>query len=138
MWMAYTEASDDSQSEVVDLKSAVIKLQRTLYRLAFDADHEAVYGMERFYSISECRNLAETYNRGYNTCDRYLTSKINIDELIRRLQTLHLTRFIFDLEDFLPSHLQKHLARIINDENYDSEGEEGVEGEEEDDVDAVL
>lgn len=137
MWMAYTEASD-SKSEVVDLNSAVIRLQHTLHRLTFDADHEAVYGMERFYSTSECRSLAESYNRAYTTCEKYLTSKINIDVLVRRLQELHLTRFIFDLENFLPSHLQKYLARIVTDDNYDSEEEEDEEGEEKDDVDAVL
>lgn len=136
MWMAYAEASD-SKSEVVDLNSAVIRLQGTFHRLTFDAEHEAVYGMERFYSISECSNLAENYNRAYNTCEKYLTSKINIDVLVRRLQELHLTRFIFDLENFLPSHLQTYLARIVNDGNYDSEEEGAVEEEEEDDVDAV-
>ncbi|KAJ8943989.1 hypothetical protein NQ314_009572 [Rhamnusium bicolor] len=138
MWMAYAEASD-SKSEVVDLNSAVIRLQGTLDRLAFDADHEAVYGKERFYSTSECENLAENYNCAYNICERYLTSQINIDVLVHRLQELHLTRFIFDLENFLPSHLQKYLIRIATDDgNYDSGVEEAEEAEEKDDVDTVL
>lgn len=136
MWMAYAEASGSS-SEVVDLTSAVIRIQHTLHRLSFDADHEAVYGMERFYSTSECRNLAESYNRAYNDCERYLTGKINIDLLVCRLQELHLTQLIYDLESFLPRHLQIYLTGIDDDSNYVSEEEESEKSEEEDDADAV-
>ena len=131
--MCYAEACD-SESEVVDLNCAVIKLQCTLERLAFDADHEAVYGMERFYTISECRNLADNYNNAYNSCERYLTAKIDIDMLVYSLQELNLTHFIFDLEKFLPSHLQKYLIRISTDDNYDGEEVETEGVEEKDDA----
>lgn len=115
MWMCYAEGCD-SVSEVADLNDAVTRLQCTLERLAFDADHEAVYGCERFFTISECTKLAESYNCAYNNCERYLNGKINIDILVCRLQELGLTRFIFDLEKFLPPHLQEYLAKISGDD----------------------
>ncbi len=94
MWMAYAEACEN-EIEIFDLKSAIVKLQCKLERLAFDANHESIYGMDRFYSISQCRNLAESYKSAYKSCERYLTAKINIDMLVHSLEVVNLTQFVF-------------------------------------------
>ncbi|KAF5281202.1 hypothetical protein FQA39_LY17842 [Lamprigera yunnana] len=40
-----------------DLKSAVERLYEELGALEFDADHEAIYGMERYYTVQQCEEL---------------------------------------------------------------------------------
>uniref|UniRef100_V5GWW1 Uncharacterized protein n=1 Tax=Anoplophora glabripennis TaxID=217634 RepID=V5GWW1_ANOGL len=134
MSMAYVS---DIDSELVDLNSAVIHLQTLLSSLTFNAEHEANYGMDGLYSTTGRRNQAETLNCAYNTCERYLASKINIDVLVHTLHELHLTPFILQLEHFLPLHLQKYLARILNDDKYDSDVDEGNETGEEDNLNVV-
>ncbi|KAF5281364.1 hypothetical protein FQA39_LY17806 [Lamprigera yunnana] len=45
MWMLYAE---QHWTKTIDLKSAVEPLYEKLGTLEFDADHEAIYGMERY------------------------------------------------------------------------------------------
>ncbi|KAF5287851.1 hypothetical protein FQA39_LY15665 [Lamprigera yunnana] len=44
MWMLYAE---QHLTKVIDLNSAIEHLYEKLGALEFDADHEAIYGMER-------------------------------------------------------------------------------------------
>ncbi|KAF5296712.1 hypothetical protein FQA39_LY12412 [Lamprigera yunnana] len=47
-----------------DLKSAVERLYEELGALEFDADHEAIYGMERYYTVQQCEELRDKYKIG--------------------------------------------------------------------------
>ncbi|KAF5298549.1 hypothetical protein FQA39_LY11750 [Lamprigera yunnana] len=48
MWMLYAQ---EHWTKSYDLKSAVERLYEELSALEFDADHEAIYGMERYYTV---------------------------------------------------------------------------------------
>ncbi|KAF5288213.1 hypothetical protein FQA39_LY03981 [Lamprigera yunnana] len=47
-WMFYAE---QHWTKAIDLKSAVERLYEKLRVLEFDADHEAIYEMERYYMV---------------------------------------------------------------------------------------
>ncbi|KAF5295136.1 hypothetical protein FQA39_LY13287 [Lamprigera yunnana] len=51
MWMLYAE---QHWTKAVDLKSAVERLHQKLGALEFDANHEAIYEMERYYTVQQC------------------------------------------------------------------------------------
>ncbi|KAF5282278.1 hypothetical protein FQA39_LY17640 [Lamprigera yunnana] len=48
MWMLYAQ---EHWTKSYDLKSAVERLYEELDALEFDSDHEAIYGMERYYTV---------------------------------------------------------------------------------------
>ncbi|KAF5298150.1 hypothetical protein FQA39_LY02574 [Lamprigera yunnana] len=59
MWTLYAE---QHWTKAVDLKSAV-----ELGALEFNADHEAIYGMERYYTVQQCEKLRDKYKNGRKT-----------------------------------------------------------------------
>ncbi|KAF5299844.1 hypothetical protein FQA39_LY11381 [Lamprigera yunnana] len=54
MWMASTE---QGLTKAVDLRTVVKRLYDQFSALKFDAEHEAVYGLEKGYSVIECSEL---------------------------------------------------------------------------------
>ncbi|KAF5298560.1 hypothetical protein FQA39_LY11761 [Lamprigera yunnana] len=54
MWMLYAQ---EHWTKSYDLKLAVERLYEELGALEFDADHEAIYGMERYYTVQQCEEL---------------------------------------------------------------------------------
>ncbi|KAF5269102.1 hypothetical protein FQA39_LY08772 [Lamprigera yunnana] len=54
MWMLYAQKH---WTKAFDFKSAVGRLYEELGALEFDADHEAIYGMERYYTVQQCEEL---------------------------------------------------------------------------------
>ncbi|KAF5276884.1 hypothetical protein FQA39_LY06435 [Lamprigera yunnana] len=58
MWMLYAE---HHWTKAVDLKSAVERLYEKQGALEFDADHEAIYGMERYYTVQQCEERRDKY-----------------------------------------------------------------------------
>ncbi|KAF5302981.1 hypothetical protein FQA39_LY10159 [Lamprigera yunnana] len=58
MWMLYAE---QHWTKAIHLKSAVVRLYEKLGILEFDADHEAIYGMERYYTVQQSEELLEKY-----------------------------------------------------------------------------
>ncbi|KAF5290570.1 hypothetical protein FQA39_LY14699 [Lamprigera yunnana] len=58
MWMLYAQ---EHWTKAYDLKSAVERLYEELGALEFDADHEAIYGMKRYYTVQQCEELRDKY-----------------------------------------------------------------------------
>ncbi|KAF5278051.1 hypothetical protein FQA39_LY18405 [Lamprigera yunnana] len=54
MWMLYAQ---EHWTNVFDLKSAVERLYEELGALEFDVNHEAIYGMERYYTVQQCEEI---------------------------------------------------------------------------------
>ncbi|KAF5290211.1 hypothetical protein FQA39_LY14765 [Lamprigera yunnana] len=54
MWMAYAE---QHWTKAVYLRTAVKRLHDQFSSLEFAAEHEAVYGLEKYYSVIECSEL---------------------------------------------------------------------------------
>ncbi|KAF5287222.1 hypothetical protein FQA39_LY15999 [Lamprigera yunnana] len=61
MWMLYAQ---EHWTRAFDLKSAVERLYEKLGDVEFDADHEAIYGMERYYTVQQCEELRDKYKIG--------------------------------------------------------------------------
>ncbi|KAF5287844.1 hypothetical protein FQA39_LY15658 [Lamprigera yunnana] len=66
MWMLYAQ---EHWTKAFDLKSGVERLYEKLGALEFDADHEAIYGMERYYTVQQCEELRDKYKIGRKTFD---------------------------------------------------------------------
>ncbi|KAF5297010.1 hypothetical protein FQA39_LY12224 [Lamprigera yunnana] len=74
MWMLYAE---QHWTKAIDLKSAVECLYEKLGALGFDADHEAIYGMKKYYPVEQCEKLRDKYKRKTSNSD---TSSYSSDE----------------------------------------------------------
>ncbi|KAF5285663.1 hypothetical protein FQA39_LY16527 [Lamprigera yunnana] len=59
----------------LNLMSAVERLYEELGALEFDADHEAIYGMERYYTVQQCEELRDKYKIGRKVCRKFLQGK---------------------------------------------------------------
>ncbi|KAF5276874.1 hypothetical protein FQA39_LY06425 [Lamprigera yunnana] len=62
-------------TKAIDLKSAVGCLYEKRSALEFDADHEAIYGMERYYTVQQCEELRDKYKIGRKVCRKFLKGK---------------------------------------------------------------
>jgi hypothetical protein len=101
MWMSYIR-----EIEIKDLRSAIENLKQEFGNLKFDAEHEAVYGMGRFYTEEECNDLARKYRLGVEACEQYLEGTICINCLVQRIQAFELERFLYKIVDYLPDNLK--------------------------------
>ncbi|KAF5292117.1 hypothetical protein FQA39_LY14072 [Lamprigera yunnana] len=59
-------------TKAIDLKSSVERLYEKLGALEFNADHEAIYGMERYYTVQQCEKLRDKYKIGRKVCRMFL------------------------------------------------------------------
>jgi hypothetical protein len=107
MWMAYSPSI-----EIKDLKSGVEHLNNEFQKLGFDAEHEAIYGLGRFYTPEECEKIAEKYNKGSDVCEQYLQREIPLEKLISELIDCDLKNFLYRILDYLPENLKS----VINNE----------------------
>lgn len=119
MWMFY---SAENWPIAVDLKSSINRLKRKLGDLMFDAAHEAVYGMEKFLSVEECKKLEDKYERGYNLCNDYLDKRLEIKEFCNKLVEADLKEFLYDIKSFLPAEII--IIHQLNEKATDSETEQ--------------
>lgn len=119
MWMCYSETS---WPKAVDLRSSIERLKCKLSALRFDADHEAVYGMESFLSVEECKQLERKYDKGYHYCSDYLRNRLNIEEFCNKLVEIDLKEFLYDIKAFLPAEVIANFD--LNEGSTDSEAEQ--------------
>ncbi|KAF5280024.1 hypothetical protein FQA39_LY05405 [Lamprigera yunnana] len=86
MWMLYAQ---EHCTKALDLKSAVERLYEELGALEFDANHEAIFGMERYYTVQKfeinirleessnfCRELSDRFSKGIEICNKYANGNI--------------------------------------------------------------
>ncbi|KAF5269109.1 hypothetical protein FQA39_LY08779 [Lamprigera yunnana] len=59
MWILYAE---QHWTKAIDLKSAVERLYEKLGSLEFDADHEAIYWIERYYMVQQCKKVRDVFS----------------------------------------------------------------------------
>ncbi|KAF5301655.1 hypothetical protein FQA39_LY10702 [Lamprigera yunnana] len=90
MWKLYVE---QHWTKAIDLKSAVKRLYEKLGALEFDADHEAIYSVEKYCTVEQCEQLRDKYKIGRNTFDtmwkpRQIGSKTLTFEMIEEKKIL--------------------------------------------------
>ncbi|KAF5291679.1 hypothetical protein FQA39_LY14316 [Lamprigera yunnana] len=91
MWMLYAQKH---WTKSYDLKSAVERLYEELGALEFDADHEAIYGMERYYTVQQCEELRDKYKIRRKVCRKFLQGKTCSQCLVKRISEIGLRHFL--------------------------------------------
>ena len=80
--MAYREAGVP-----YDLRGAVEETCDFYRHLAWDADHEAVYG-RGYFDAERCKDAVKLYRQAVDVCYDYLESKVCKRCLVRRLEEM--------------------------------------------------
>ncbi|KAF5280162.1 hypothetical protein FQA39_LY18119 [Lamprigera yunnana] len=105
MWMLYAQ---EHWTKSYDLKSAVERLyEEKLGALEFDADHEAIYGMERYYTVQQCEELRDKYKIGRKVCKKFLQGKTCSQCLVKRISEIGLRHF---LDTVIVQELVTHVS----------------------------
>ncbi|KAF5298568.1 hypothetical protein FQA39_LY11769 [Lamprigera yunnana] len=84
-----------------DLKSAVERLYEELGALEFDADHEATYGMEKYYTVQQCEELRDKYKIGKKVCRKFLQGKTCSQCLLKRISEIGLRHFLDTVNKYI-------------------------------------
>ncbi|KAF5298053.1 hypothetical protein FQA39_LY11821 [Lamprigera yunnana] len=90
-----------SYFSATDLKSAVERLYEKLSVLEFDADHEAIYGMEKYYTIEQCEKLGDKYKIGRKVCRQFLKGKYCSQFLVKRMSEIGLQHFLDTINKYI-------------------------------------
>ncbi|KAF5298561.1 hypothetical protein FQA39_LY11762 [Lamprigera yunnana] len=98
MWILY---SQEHWTKAFDLKSAVERLYEELGALEFDADHEAIYGMERYYTVQQCEELRDKYKIGRKGCRKFLQGKTCSQSLVKRIREIRLRNFLDTIHKYI-------------------------------------
>ncbi|KAF5281562.1 hypothetical protein FQA39_LY05097 [Lamprigera yunnana] len=98
MWMLYAQ---EHWTKSYDLKSAVERLYEELGALEFDADHEAIYGMERYYTVQQCEELRDKYKIGRKVCRKFLQGKTCSQCLVKRISEIELRHFLDTVNKYI-------------------------------------
>ncbi|KAF5297463.1 hypothetical protein FQA39_LY19267 [Lamprigera yunnana] len=88
-------------TKALDLKSAVERLYEELVALEFDADHEAIYGMERYYTVQQCEELRDKYKIGRKVCKKFLQGKTCSQCLVKRISEIGLRHFLDTINKYI-------------------------------------
>ncbi|KAF5294571.1 hypothetical protein FQA39_LY13330 [Lamprigera yunnana] len=98
MWMLYAQ---EHCTKAFDLKSAVERLYEKLGALEFDADHEAIYGMERYYTVQQCEELRDKYKYGRKVCRKFLQGKTCSQCHVKRISEIGLRHFLDTINKYI-------------------------------------
>ncbi|KAF5289830.1 hypothetical protein FQA39_LY19431 [Lamprigera yunnana] len=74
---------------------------RTTRCLEFDADHEAIYGMERYYTVQQCEELRDKYKIGRKVCRKFLQGKTCSQCLVKRISEIGLRHFLDTVNKYI-------------------------------------
>ncbi|KAF5280163.1 hypothetical protein FQA39_LY18120 [Lamprigera yunnana] len=79
----------------------VERLYEELGALEFDADHEAIYGMERYYTVQQCEELRDKYKIGRKVCRKFLQGKTCSQCLVKRISEIGLRHFLDTVNKYI-------------------------------------
>lgn len=117
--------------EIRDFKSGVEHLLQTFGNLKFDAEHEAIYGMGKFYSEEECNKIADKYGDGVEVCEAFLEDQICEECLVDRLIDVKLGNFLCRLKNFMSPELLSKLDDTSKDDEYEEKKDTSEDDEKE-------
>ncbi|KAF5281809.1 hypothetical protein FQA39_LY05023 [Lamprigera yunnana] len=98
MWMLYAQ---EHWTKAFELKSAVERLYEELGALEFGADHEAIYGMERYYTVQQCEELRDKYKIGRKVCRKFLQGKTCSQCLVKGISEIRLRHFLDTINKYI-------------------------------------
>ncbi|KAF5300960.1 hypothetical protein FQA39_LY10930 [Lamprigera yunnana] len=113
MWMLYAE---QNWTKAIDLKSAVARLYEKLGALEFDEDHEAIYGIEKYYTIEQCEKLRDKYKIGRKVCRQFLKGKAYFQCLVKRISDIGLQHFLDTISKYIKDCSDSETSSYSSDE----------------------
>ncbi|KAF5297468.1 hypothetical protein FQA39_LY19265 [Lamprigera yunnana] len=78
-----------------------VQLERRIQEQEFDADHEAIYGMERYYTVQQCEELRDKYKIGRKVCRKFLQGKTCSQCLVKRISEIGLRHFLDTVNKYI-------------------------------------
>lgn len=94
MWLAYA-----GERAAYNLTSAVQNLEDHFQKLIFEAEHEAEYGFDRFYTYEECIELAREYQKASIACNIYLHTS-DLKTLLYAMKEMGYEKFLYEVKKF--------------------------------------
>ncbi|KAF5282660.1 hypothetical protein FQA39_LY17520 [Lamprigera yunnana] len=119
----------ESVSEVWSLESVLN--YRLSYFSEFDADHEAIYGMERYYTVQQCENLRDKYKIGRKVCRKFFKGKTCSQCLVQRISEIGLRHFLDTINKYINSDTSSSLSDEEKCKAVEQNGEDSKTTEEE-------
>ncbi|KAF5281447.1 hypothetical protein FQA39_LY17787 [Lamprigera yunnana] len=99
---AVAKMSGDVKIDVFKNKvRCVLKNSRGTITLEFYADHEAIYGMERYYTVQQCEELRDEYKIGRKVCRKFLQGKTCSQCLVKRISKIGLRHFLDTVNKYI-------------------------------------
>ncbi|KAF5281819.1 hypothetical protein FQA39_LY05033 [Lamprigera yunnana] len=100
--------------------SEVLSLQTVLsyslsYSSKFDADHEAVYSMEKYYTVEQCEKLRDKYI-GRKVCRQFLKGKTSSQYLVKRISDIGLQYFLDTISKYIKNYSDSDTSSYSSDE----------------------
>ncbi|KAF5285257.1 hypothetical protein FQA39_LY16718 [Lamprigera yunnana] len=77
------------------------RLYEELGALEFDADHKAIYGMERYYTVQQCEELRDKYKIGRKVCRKFLQGKTCFQCLVKHISEIRLRHFLDTINKYI-------------------------------------
>ncbi|KAF5305660.1 hypothetical protein FQA39_LY09149 [Lamprigera yunnana] len=112
----YVQLERRIQEQAIDLKSAVERLYEKLGALEFDADHEAIYGMEKYYTVEQCEKLRDKYKIGRKGCRQFLKGKTCSQCLVKRISDIGLQHFLDTISKYIKDCSDSDTSLYSSDE----------------------
>ncbi|KAF5282275.1 hypothetical protein FQA39_LY17637 [Lamprigera yunnana] len=113
MWMLYAK---QHWTKEIDSKSAVERLYEKLGALELDADHKAIYGMEKYYTVEQCKNLRDKYKIGRKVCRQFLKGKTCSQCLVKRINDIGLQHFLDTISKYIKDCSDSDTSSYSSDE----------------------
>ncbi|KAF5302131.1 hypothetical protein FQA39_LY10466 [Lamprigera yunnana] len=107
---AVAEMSGDVKTNIYNIinrlseKSNDVCLERLyeeLGALEFDADHEAIYGMKRYYTVQQREELRDKYKIGRKVCRKFLKGKTCSQCFVKRISEIGLQYFLDTINKYI-------------------------------------
>ncbi|KAF5296252.1 hypothetical protein FQA39_LY12589 [Lamprigera yunnana] len=114
IWMLYAE---QHWTKAIDLKSAVERLYEKLGALEFDADHEVIYGMEKYYTVKQCEKLRDKYKIGRKVCRQFLKGNTCSQCLVKRISDIALQHFFDTISKYIKDCSDSDTSSYSSDED---------------------
>ncbi|KAF5281055.1 hypothetical protein FQA39_LY17908 [Lamprigera yunnana] len=110
------------QTKAIDLKLAVERLYERLSALEFDVDHEAIYGIERYYTVQQCEELRDKYKIGRKMCRKFLKGKTCFQCNVKRISEIGLRHFLDTIDKYIKdcSDSDEEECKVVEQNGEDS------------------
>ncbi|KAF5299538.1 hypothetical protein FQA39_LY11540 [Lamprigera yunnana] len=120
------------QEQAINLKSAIERLYEKLGGLEFDADDEAIYSMEKYYTVEQCEKLRDKRK----VCRQFLKGKTCSQCLVKRISDIGLQHFLDTISKYIKDFSDSDTSSYSFDkeeckESVEQNGEDSKTTEEE-------